>query len=768
MRSWTQLFIFPLCSTLLLGSFSVYAEFKEAPLRVDERGTLHGYNPGGFCNSGAENMMAKLEEANKDKFEKLAQYKKQIEDLTTYDNVLAEVTKIQNDYINSVDNIAKSDPKSENALIENMDETKSIIRNGLTLSALSNLIQKQAATDNPETVSMGTLCKDIQDKAICKKNETEKIGYVAKPIYAVSSLFVKPAARPAQEQNYSANTEVHKLEKTLQDFQAVTQDLPPKDEKSLREEIKKIVNGIPQDIAPETLLASLDKDSPTVYQFLNTDITQQDMVNCLSKKNDKVSQEACTKIIQNPEDRKRLIDAISKENHNFSRKLKGYEEAIEVAKENNKDELEKSFESYDEKLKQNDAKAKESISDTTNKLVRLSQPLTVYNISKKETLRDMQLNRRPADMSMEENVKEKMLLQETDLNDIENFFYNRPNLVMLELQGIDMNTKDGALLAQEKQSKAIDNAKKDAAIFKRDCDFSGSVKKANESSTIQMCKGLVEKIIPQIKALRSSHIEEINALNVKIKNLASENNFAATENLKQYVAEKYLCSCERKKENIKTNYEESLTMSANSCKTEFMTLTKIEGLSDSTNLIAKALYAHEIKMPMDGAGCTFGPEKLKTFSDTCSNNSEINEKYKEICSSITNEYTVKIKDQEIEHKKTAKWEKYNEDNYVEYNSKSPTGYSAVKKKSNWRVVGEGVLPILPNALPIWFGNYQMKNNINTLTDQAMMQKQYLHNIDIYNSSPWMYNYNYFSYGNPFLTTTPLSTTTGPGGFNFGM
>jgi hypothetical protein len=108
---------------------------------------------------------------------------------------------------------------------------------------------------------------------------------------------------------------------------------------------------------------------------------------------------------------------------------------------------------------------------------------------------------------------------------------------------------------------------------------------------------------------------------------------------------------------------------------------------------------------------------------------------------------------------------------VEYDRNSPTGYSAIKKKSNLRVFGEGVLPILPNALPIWFGNYQMKNNINYLEDQAIMQKQYLYNVDIYNQSPWMYNYNYFSYGNPFATNTTLgttSTTTNSTGFNFGL
>lgn len=208
-----------------------------------------------------------------------------------------------------------------------------------------------------------------------------------------------------------------------------------------------------------------------------------------------------------------------------------------------------------------------------------------------------------------------------------------------------------------------------------------------------------------------------------------------------------------------------------SCSTEFLTLSKIEGLSSDSNAIADALYAHEIKIPMDGESCLMTPEKLKPFSDTCNaDNKFITKHFSEICRQINDEYTVKVQNQEMLSKQNAKWEKYNSENYVEYDSKSPTGYTAVKKKSTWRVVGEGVLPILPNAIPIWLGNYQMKNNINTLTDRALLQKQYLHNVDIYNQSPWLYNFNYFGYGNPFMQgSSSLTGGTGLGGssgFNF--
>ena len=134
---------------------------------------------------------------------------------------------------------------------------------------------------------------------------------------------------------------------------------------------------------------------------------------------------------------------------------------------------------------------------------------------------------------------------------------------------------------------------------------------------------------------------------------------------------------------------------------------------------------------------------------------------------INSEYVVKVENAQLNTKENAKWEKFNEDNYVEYDSSSPDGYKAERKKDKWRVFGEGILPVIPNALPIWLVNFQIKNNINMQTTQGLMQKQYLHNAGIFNASPWMNNFNNFGYGNPFnMGPSLIPGKTGSNGFNF--
>lgn len=753
----------------MLGPVSAYAEpggdkpAVSPEKRFHEKSTAHGYNPGAFCSNGAEGMMAKLQEANKDKFDQIAIYKQQIEDLQNYDNLINDVTRIKDLYLNSVKNAAENSTESDEDVAKKLDDAKSIIRNGLMLNAISTIAAKEKPVESKASLVADKSKKAEPAKKVAEAGKIETT-YI-KMTSGISSIF-KPDQDPAIN-------EMKKLKQSVSNFQEVSSKLPADDQETLNKEVKKIVADIPKDISPETLLNTLDKDSPLMTQLLTKQISREDLVLCLSDKDTKQTQDACNRILKNPEDRKKLIESIGTESTKFTQTLQKEGTAIKIAQANNKTELEKTLNNFEtEKSQATKEQAIKQLGDVQSQLSNYSQGYTSINMIIKENLRASQTSiDELVGKSVEEKTKETMLLKETDLNGMENFFYDKPKPDELKALGIDIKTKEGAFEAQKVQQLAIDNAKKDAIIFNRDCNFKDQAKSEASDSKINLCKGLVEKLIPQIKSMKNSHYTQVAELNVKIQKLAGDNDFAATENLKEYVAEKYLCSCEKDKKNVTTTYDESLKMSANSCSTQFMTLSKIEGLSDSTSLIANALYAHEIKMPMDKEGCTFGPEQMKTFTDTCNNNSDINRKFSDICNSITNEYTVKVKNQELVVKQNAKWDKYHEENYVEYDRNSPTGYSAVKKKSNWRVLGEGVLPILPNALPIWFGNYQMKNNINYLEDQAIMQKQYLYNIDIYNQSPWMYNYNYFSYGNPFATNTSLgstSTTADSTGFNFGL
>jgi hypothetical protein len=768
MKCFQQLFIFSLCACLSLGPVSVYAETgTETPHvkpenRVNAKTTAHGYNPGAFCVNGAETMMAKLEDANKDKFEKITIYKQQIEDLQNYDNLINDVTAIKNRYLKSVVSAAANDANSNADVTKKLDDAKSIIRHGLMLNALSTITEKNENTKPANSQNtQKTVPNSNKNQSPTNQNIESKYFKIPSGLSSIFKMEKDPVL-----------SEMQKLQQSANNFQEASSKLPENDQKTLNEEVKKIVNDIPKDISPETLLNTLNKDSPLMTQLLTNQISREDLILCLSDKDTKPSLDACERILKDPEDRKKLIQAIGSESAKFTKTLNKDAVAIKVAQEKNQTDLEKTLQNFDLNKSQTTLEeTKKTITLTQGQLNQYSQNYTLINMMLKDNLRSSQTNVDELNgKTVEEKAKDSMLLKETDLNGMENFFYEKPTPDKLRALNIDLNTKEGAFAAQNLQQKAIDNAKQDALIFNRDCDFSNQIKSENEIAKISTCKGLVEKLVPQINAMKNSHYDQVVELNTKIQKLAGDNDFAATENLKKYVAEKYLCSCEKDKSKVRTSYDESLVMSANSCTTQFMTLSKIEGLSNSTSMIANALYAHEIKMPMDKESCNFGPEQIKTFTDTCNNNANISNEFQDICSSITSEYTAKVKNQEYVSKQNAKWDKYHKDNYVEYDRNSPTGYTAVKKKSNLRVLGEGVLPILPNALPIWFGNYQMKNNINSLTDQAIMQKQYLYNIDIYNQSPWMYNYNYFSYGNPFNTNTTFGTTStsSSSGFNFGL
>lgn len=534
--------------------------------------------------------------------------------------------------------------------------------------------------------------------------------------------------------------------------------------------VDQVVAEIPQEITPEQFNKMLKSGSPTLNTLLEKKLNKDDLIACLSEN---ATKDACSKIGISSVDKEIVIDTLKKEMKTFSNQLKATGAFTKI------DTNVQGFAALtpaegNRRIKQERVKL---VSDTSISLEEIKGKLVQLNIN--DSLKNSTANITPQSQMQKtdyEKARDQIARNEKKLVGTDILFYTSYSDREFKALGIDINTPEGAKEAVERQEENLNNAIKDAAIFNKDCKLSNENSDNISSEQLSICQGLVDKIIPKISNLKNSHLDKITELNSKIQKLASDENFANVENLKKYVAEKYLCSCNKKNKNsLSINKEqESLVLKGESCTTPFLTLSKIEGLSSASNAIADALYAHEIKIPMDAESCVMTPEKLKPFSDTCSSNNQyITSNFSDICKQITNEYVVKVQNEELITKQNAKWEKYNEENYVEYNSKSPTGYTAVKKKSTWRVVGEGVLPVLPNALPIWLGNYQMKNNIKTLTDQALLQKQYLHNIDIYNQSPWLYNFNYFGYGDPFTSgsTSLIGGSTGLGGssgFNFGL
>lgn len=536
-----------------------------------------------------------------------------------------------------------------------------------------------------------------------------------------------------------------------------------------QKKVDEIVTEVPKDISPEQIRNMMQSDSPTINSLLERNLNKDDIIACLVTNK---SEEACTKIGISSTDKAETIETLKKEMKTFSSQLKSTPTFTKIDKVPGSGVL-RPVEAY--KRAKIEEEMLKVVRETKSSMVENSKKLDQLNVSEANK-KYLEFGSTPDQVARSdyEKAKEQIARNEKKLVGTDIFFYNPPvNMEQyLKAMGVDINTRAGAMQAVEIEEERLNEAIKDAAIFNKDCNFESE---DFTSEKINICHGLISKIVPKVKNLKNSHIEKVAELNSKVQKLASETNFADVENLKKYVAEKYMCSCNQEnKKTLSVNKEkESLILRGESCSTQFLTLSKIEGLSSASSAIANALYAHEIKAPMDGESCVMTPEKLKPFSDTCnSNNKYITSHFSDICKQITDEYVVKVQNEELISKQNAKWEKYNQENYVEYNSKSPTGYSAVKKKSTWRVVGEGVLPVLPSALPMWLGNFQMKNNINMLTEQGLLQKQYLHNMDIYNQSPWLYNFNYFGYGNPFMPGTSLTGGSNlggsGGGFNFGQ
>ena len=619
-----------------------------------------------------------------------------------------------------------------------------------------------------ELVASDKLVNDFRNLANRYKNSLTTISnYIKtpdKPELAELIGYINSVTQDATVLN-AVNPESpnHKRSKLTQAvvtrYQKMVDSFSPKVAQTTKNQINAIVNEIPDDISPEKINLIMKNNSPTINKMVEQNMTKEDIAECL---NNTISTNACNKIGIAPKERINLIQTLNNEVNGLIQNLNKAESLKvspigPISKEQNELNMSQNF----------------NLVQDAHKVIKDNDSgLTQFNIALK--LKDSENtnieNQNPNQKSYSEKAREQIIIKEKELVGIELLFYHFSVNMEEELKNIfiDMDTKAGAIKAIEIQKEHLDSAKSNAATFKNSCNFLGKDISDFSHETIKMCGSLVKEIVNQVKNLNQSHLYRINELSTKIKQLTSEDNFGDIESMKKYVAEKYLCSCNKDKNSISTNKESnSITLKGESCTTEFLSLTKIDGLSSSSYAIANALYAHEIKLPMDGESCAMTSERLAPFANTCKSNKFVNANFSELCKQVNSEYVVKVESAQLDTKENAEWEKFNEDNYVEYDSSSPGNYKAERKKDKWRVFGEGILPVIPNALPIWLTNFQIKNNINMLTTQGLMQKQYLHNAGIFNASPWMNNFNNFGYGNPFMISPSLQPgQTGSNGFNF--
>lgn len=552
----------------------------------------------------------------------------------------------------------------------------------------------------------------------------------------------------------------------IQKIQALVNSFSNKIKQKTQDRMNKAVDEIPNDIAPSQTTNLIQTVTPTMNSLIEKNVTTENLTTCFSST---ATEDSCKSLGINLSQRAGFITTINKERDALSLQLSNKPSFNIVTPVQGQNVLtvdeQKSRVKYDAVVK-----AQGQIQDFTSILNTFEMPDKTRDNS------ELPNNVTQTSTNYSDKVIDQIARNESNLKGVELLFYH----FSIDLQetlattDVDMNTEEGALEAIDLQRKYQEQAVKDATELQTTCDFLTKDISEVSKEKINSCYELTGKISEKFDIFNETHVYRISDLNTKIKKLTNEDNFGDIETMKKYVAEKYMCSCNKDKKSLNINRnQESLVLNGESCSNQFLTVSKIEGLSDSSSFIAKALYANEIKLPMDNQSCEKSPGELSTTAKTCESNSFIKNKFPELCNQVRKEYTVKTQNNEIETNRNAKLEKIHSENYVEYDSSSPTGHKVIKKKSKWQIAGEGVLPVLPNALPMWLGNFQMKNNIKMLTNQALFQKQYLHNLGFYNQAPWAFSNSYMGYGNPFMpgfSSQPGSSTQlgGSSGFNFGM
>lgn len=253
-----------------------------------------------------------------------------------------------------------------------------------------------------------------------------------------------------------------------------------------------------------------------------------------------------------------------------------------------------------------------------------------------------------------------------------------------------------------------------------------------------------DKLIATSNASINSSIDQMKA--------ARDDEFAAIEAFKVYLANKYLCKCS----------------GASQAKVESSTSCYKLGGSDATSTIfnlsgnvSSILKSVSFSDRLQNE-CTPPPEKILALNDSCKRRGEQDD-FKAVCAIVAGE----SKQHERVVSDNKAWDKLNEKNWIVRDSSVKGGLRKIPKKTTMQLIGEGVAPAIPTLVPMWFANYQMSNQIDMLTQQAIAEKQYYHTIGMYNQNPWMYSMPYFQGGYLPTTFTTRPATTTNTGFNFG-
>lgn len=286
----------------------------------------------------------------------------------------------------------------------------------------------------------------------------------------------------------------------------------------------------------------------------------------------------------------------------------------------------------------------------------------------------------------------------------------------------------------------IDGKLKNMGFNKNDLDKFKSSCVQSESSTFVMdeCKKNAASIIKFFQREDADNEKQIQDALTRLERVVNDNgSLESVEKMKQYVAEKYLRTCKDAKEKDVVSNITCPCLNENEIATNLPGDTsQIGQLNLKLSSVISRLKTNTPLSTKTGELGPFSKPELEVYKNYCQNSTVArNETAATICRDVYRESNL-IANQ----KESQEWDDFNKKYWVEYSKTSKKGYEVYEKKSNARILGEGLSQSINKIYPAWLMNYQLNSQIDMMTNQALYQKQMMY---MYNpTSPWM-NMPYF-------------------------
>ncbi|MBC7540783.1 MAG: hypothetical protein H7281_18325 [Bacteriovorax sp.] len=649
--------------------------------------TAHSYSSGetpyssgrkDFCAEDAKERFSHLNEITKSDVAEIEELKKNIREFDAKKKIIEDLKNIRNDYLNTVESIS-SDTVSKNIKMESVAKFKNLLRNAMTLNAISLLVKNN-------NFSKSNIISPLE--MLCAPNSANSMLALCKT-YNPKNLFPFVA--------WSRSTETNAIDKTLLNF-STSMKLASADE-SMSVEIGKIYESIPQNLDPQVIL-EMSVKAPTLTELVLNAKSKTDVSNCLNNNNN-----SCENLISNPADRENLNAILGKEGSLFQSNIsKEYAQVKGQINNKNSEELAKILSSYDDPATANEENNRTIINNKTNKVLAYSE-----NLFKKEHPN--------ADASVTPNAFPAINFSDEE--------YNK---------------------------------------FKSTCLLDSALKGKELKSAILACKSHVETLVAKLEYEKNKISEQTDKLKAKLNQLLNNNpKLEKIEKLKQYIAQRYLRDCPQARESdIALLTSNVLTIKCDNADKGRLDIGNMQDLSNSFAKILGRIQVGNNITKTKGDNGAFSKPEMAIYNDYCRDNNP-DATIIETCKDIRVEH-----DRLSGLRDTKDWDEFNQKYWVENSKTNKVGYDVYEKKSNARIFGEGLSQSINKIYPIWFGNFQLNSQIDSMTNQALYMKQmnYMNNP----TSPWMLNNPYFQ-GNYFGTAgafTGFGATTMPttNGFNF--